>query len=81
MNVTRITAAGALIAAMLLLAPVAHAEPDVGSLVCQLLALGESPAQVAELWRNGSPAISRLAALAAVRAVAAERCSGPTVLY
>jgi hypothetical protein len=60
-------------------APQARAdEPDLGSLVCQLLGLGDSPARVAELLRNGSPAISRLGALEAVQAVAAERC-GPTV--
>jgi hypothetical protein len=84
MNATRTTlaliAAGALlIAALLCFSPMARAdEPDVGSLICGLLALGDSPAQIAAAARNGDPAISEYNVTQVVWAIA-RQCGGPTV--
>jgi hypothetical protein len=84
MSATRITlaliAAGPLLAAILVWhPPTAHAdehEPGVSDIVCQLLALGESPLEIAKQLQGGRPDISRLSATETV--FAAARWCGPT---
>jgi hypothetical protein len=80
-NGSRVAAGAAL--AMVLVAllwlPVAHADehgPSVSDIVCQKLAKGFTPTQVAEQLQGGSPAVSRLSAVETVTA-AAQWC-GPT---
>jgi hypothetical protein len=79
-TVSTLIAAGALIAAAVLLAPPTHAEPDDnGQWVCTLIAAGYTVPEITKALQ-GDPRVSRYQIEKAVWAVVDQQC-GRSALY